>query len=210
MNIHECIANWHSEDGVSFFRRMCLPKNAVFLDLGCGYGEYVVALALSDPSSIVYAIDNNKKMLKVIEEKIKQYNIANVRLLETDFTENIDDISADLVLMYDVLHGNDLKTKLPLRFKYLEAAKRMLKKNGILSVAPFECANLKDINGKYKKYSIDKLTAEIEDVGFKFKESIDGAIHFEHYHSHYHWKKLSGDMSFDYLEQTPALNFLSC
>jgi len=210
MGIHESVANWHWEDGVSFFKRMCLPKNAVFYDLGCGYGEYVVALALSDPSSIVYAIDNNKKMLKAVEEKIKQYNINNVRLLEADFTKNIGDVSADLVLMYDVLHGNDLKTKLPLRFKYLEAAKRMLKINGVLSVAPFECAKLKDRNGKYKKYSIDKLTTEIEEIGFKFKESIDGAIHFGDYHSDYHWKKHNGDMPFSYLEQAPVLNFISC
>ena len=212
MDIDENIINWHTGDGVSFFKRMCLPKNAVFLDFGCGCGEYAIALALSDPSSVVYAVDNNKKMLKAVEKKIKQYDVTNIRLLEANFTENIGitDMSADLILMYDVLHGNDLKTKLPLRFKYLEAAKRMLKKNGILSIAPFECENLKDINGKYKKYSIDKLTTEIEEIGFKFVESIDGAIHFEHYHSPYHWKKLNGDMPFSYLERMPVLNFLSC
>jgi hypothetical protein len=36
---------------------------------------------------------------------------------------------------------------------------------------------------------------------------LTGAIHFDYYHSSYHWKKLNGDMAFDYLEVGPVMNF---
>jgi ubiquinone/menaquinone biosynthesis C-methylase UbiE len=92
-------------------------------------------------------------------------------------------------------------------FLFFEEAKRVLKPNGILSIAPFECDNLRDIGGKRKKYSIDMLIAEIESLGFQFHNRIDGAIHFDYYHSPYHWKKLNGNMSFDYLKKGPVINF---
>jgi len=148
-------------------------------------------------------------MLKTVRNKLEKYSIKNVILKENDFLHmyDIPDSFADLILMYDVIHGNDLKTKLPVRFDYYHEAKRILKSDGILSIAPFECANLKDINGKRKKYSLEKLVSEIEENGYQFKEKIDGAIHFDYYHSEYHWKKCSDNMPFNYLEQGPVLNF---
>lgn len=113
---------------------------------------------------------------------------------------------ADIVLLYDFIHGNT-QEKLPIRFKIFEEARRVLKPNGILSIAPFECKNLRDINGKSRKYTLEKLIAEIESSGFQFKESVDGAVHFDYYHSAYHWKKLNGNMPFEYLEKGVVLNF---
>lgn len=60
--------------------------------------------------------------------------------------------------------------------------------------------NVKSIHWK-------KLVAEIESCGFTFKEMVEGAIHFDYYHSPYHWKKLNDNMPFDYLENGPVLNF---
>ena len=179
------------------------------MDFGCGHGEYTIALAYSDTSSTVYSIDTNKKMLKVVRDKLEKYNIKNVIPKENNFS-NIPDISdnyADLILMYDVIFASDLKTKLPLRFGYYQEAKRILKPSGILSINLFEIGKTRDMCGKRKKYSTEKLIAEIEENGYKFKEKINGAIHFDYYHSEYHWKKCNGDMPFDYLEQGPVLNF---
>jgi ubiquinone/menaquinone biosynthesis C-methylase UbiE len=108
--------------------------------------------------------------------------------------------------MYDLIHGNT-QDKTPIRFALFEEAKRILKPEGVLSIAPFECENLRDRNGKVRKYTHQKLIAEIEASGFLLAGSVDGAIHFDYYHNAYHWKKLNGDMSFDYLEKGPVLNF---
>ena len=208
MKIHERIDEWHTEEGVTLFRLMSIPRNAICLDFGCGFGEYSIASALARPDSTVYAIDKNPKVLKVVKEKIEQYKISNIVVKHSDGSMLIPypDNFADLVLMYDFIHGNTSE-KLPIRFSFFEQAKRVLKPSAILSIAPFECENLRDIDGKRKKYTLEKLISEIVSAGFQLTERIDGAIHFDYYHSAYHWKKLNGDMQFEYLEKGPVLNF---
>lgn len=159
MNIHERIEKWQAEDGVQLFGKMNLPGNASFIDFGCGYGEYTISLALASKNSTVYSVDKNKKMLKVIQDKIDRYSIKNVNLCEADGSLTIafpNDFS-DMVLMYDFIHGNT-QEKLPARFSWFEEAKRVLKPNGILSIAPFECEYLRDSCGKRKKYTLEKIS----------------------------------------------------
>ena len=152
MDIHERVTQWHTSDGVSFFRKMNFPSNAVILDFGAGYGEYSIALALSADYT-VYAVDKNPKMLGHIQRKMEQYHVGNIILCEADVSSKcvFANDFADAILMYDLIHGNDLATKLPLRFRFFEEAHRILKPHGVLSVAPFECANLRDKTGKRKK-----------------------------------------------------------
>jgi len=209
MNIHERIEQWTKEDGVAFFRQMNLPKGGIFLDFGSGHGEYSVALALSDASSTVYAVDHSAQLLKFIGEKAARFQINNIIPHHADFGEKTGfaDHFADAILMYDVIHGNDPKSKLPCRFRYFEEAKRVLKPGGVLSIAPFHCASLKNAEGRRERYSRKKLIHEIEDCGYQFVETIDRAIHFEAYYSPYKWNKLGGDMPFDALERGVALNF---
>ena len=191
MNIHEHIEKWQVDDGVELFRKMDLPENAICIDFGCGYGEYTISLALSSKNSTVYAIDKDKRMIKIVQDKLKKHSITNVRLCEADgsLTIAFPDNFSDMILMYDFIHGNT-PDKLPIRFSFFEEARRVIKPNGILSITPFECENLRDIKGKRKKYSLEMLIAEIEDYGFHYHERIEGAIHFDYYHSPYHWKNL--------------------
>lgn len=147
-------------------------------------------------------------MKNTSQRKLKKADIENVNLNHSDgfFTFAYPNDYADIVLLYDFIHGNT-QEKRPIRFKLYEEAKRVLNPGGILSIAPFECANLRDVNGKKRKYTTEKLIEEIEASGYQFKESVDGAIHFDYYHSAYHWKKLNGDMPFEYLEKGMVLNF---
>lgn len=210
MNIHEHMVQWHTEEGVALFRQMHIPQNAICLDFGCGYGEYAIASALARPDSTVYAIDKDPNRIKAVKEKMKQYNVSNIIVKHSDGSMQIPypDNFADIILMYDFIHGNT-SAKLPIRFSLFDEAKRVLKSSAILSIAPFECEYLRDLSGKRKKYTLTKLISEIESTGYRFMERVDGAIHFDYYHSAYHWKKLNGDMPFDYLEKGPVLNFMN-
>jgi SAM-dependent methyltransferase len=96
-----------------------------------------------------------------------------------DFTNNF----ADLVIMNDFIHSNDVNTKMPIRFIFFEEAYRVLKNGGILSIAPFDCEFMRDRNGKKRKYSHEQIISEIENYGFDFLFKQAGAIHFEKYHS---------------------------
>lgn len=208
MDIHKRIEKWQQEDGVQLFRKMQLPEHAIGIDFGCGYGEYTVSLALSRGDITVYSVDKNKKMLQIIQDKMDRYSIPNIRLTQADgsLTMAFPNEFSDIILMYDLIHGNT-QDKLPIRLSLFEEAHRVLKPEGILSIAPFECEYLRDTMGKRKKYTLNKIISEVEKYGFRYIESLEGAIHFDYYHSAYHWKKLNGDMAFDYLEVGPVMNF---
>lgn len=211
MNIHERMSSWQENDGVKLFRDMNISSDAIVVDFGCGYGEYTIAIALSlKNKGTVFAIDKDNKALKILKNKVDEYNLKNVKIIKNNGELEIDceNETIDIVMMYDVIHGNDLKTKLPIRYALFKEAWRVLKENGIFSVAPFDCEYLRDLNGKRKKYSINQLIQEIEECGFKLESKHDGAIHFEKYHSPYQWKIHNDDLKFEDLETGYIYNFI--
>jgi ubiquinone/menaquinone biosynthesis C-methylase UbiE len=210
MNIHEKMIQWEKSIGVKLFEKMKIPQNAKVIDFGCGYGEYSVALSQHLKNGIIYAIDIDKNAIKAIKKEFDDYSIKNINIIQNNngLIEFKNDF-ADIILLYDMIHGNNLKTKMPVRFKLYEEAYRVLKNQGTLSIAPFgECNNLSDKNGKYKKYTKEKIFDEIADYGFCFSFEIDGAIHFEKYRSPYQWKKFNNDMKFEDVEKGPIWNFI--
>ena len=73
------------------------------VDIGAGEGE--ISLLLSRGSAKVTAVDLNQKMLNIIHEKCKEFNIPNVETKIGD-VENLplEDQDCDLVFMSQVLH----------------------------------------------------------------------------------------------------------
>lgn len=66
MSIHEKVQQWEREEGVRLFQNLGLPRNAVILDYGCGFGHYSIAASgfLGGKDGQVYAVDINKDCLK--------------------------------------------------------------------------------------------------------------------------------------------------
>jgi ubiquinone/menaquinone biosynthesis C-methylase UbiE len=210
MNIHEELKNWEIKQGKEIFKKIGVSKNAIIADFGCGYGEYTVAASKYLKDGKVYAIDNNKNALGIVKKKITDYGLNCIEIIQNgkELTIPLKNDFVDILLYYDMIHGNNLQTKLPVRFDMYIEAYRVIKDNGILSIAPFcECNNMKDKNGKYKKYSKDKIIEEIQEYGFIYSSEVSGAIHFEKSRSPYQWKKFNNDMQFDDIETGPIWNF---
>jgi len=211
MDIHDKLIEWEKKHGKKIFLKMGISENAVIADFGCGYGEYSISASKFLKNGKVYAIDSDKNAIKIVKNKIENYGINNIELIlnETGFKIPLENNFIDVLLFYDMIHGNDLKTKLPIRFDMYIEAYRIIKINGILSIAPFcECNNMKDKNGKNKKYTKEKIIEELNEYGFHYISEVTGAIHFEKSRSQYQWKKFNDNMQFDDIEKGPIWNFI--
>ena len=211
MNIHEKLIDWENKQGKKLFKKMNISENAIIADFGCGYGEYSISASKYIKNGKIYAIEFDKNSIKIVKNKIENYGINNIEIIINgkELKIPLENNFVDVLLYYDMIHGNNLQTKLPVRFDMFIEAYRVIKNNGILSIAPFsECNNMKDKNGKYKKYTKEKIIEEIQEYGFSYINEIDGAIHFEKSRSPHLWKKYNNNMQFEDIETGPIWNFI--
>jgi len=205
MTIHEKIKQWECGEGVRLVQDLGLPPDACILDYGCGFGHYAIAAsrALDGERGKVYAVDINKDCLKHVAKVAEQEGLTNLHTASgnPDYTLNFPDAHFDLILYYDILHGEGLH-----RFILLEEASRTLKPQGILSILPFHLSNFRDKEGKKKAYTYLKIMEEAKEYGFVALDAKPLGLHFEKYHSKYYIDK--GGLAFADLETAPTLNFV--
>lgn len=84
--------------------QMPIQKNHTLLDIGAGSGFFTIPMAESTLSK-VYALDPDKRMLSVIEEKAKEKGLNNIERIQ-DYLENlsIQNDSIDFVMVSLILH----------------------------------------------------------------------------------------------------------
>ena len=98
-------------------------------DLGCGYGTFTIPVA-KRTIGLVYAIDIEKDMLRVTQEKVKQSGLKNVKVIQRDFIVDgagLADSSCDLVMLFNILHAEE-----PLNI--LAETKRILTSKGKVAI----------------------------------------------------------------------------
>ena len=111
-----------------------IKKTDNILDLGAGTG-YLATTAAQMVDGLVYALDMNPKMLRIIESKAQDENITNIQLVKGSIDDiPLSDNSIDIVLASLVLH--EVK---PLS-KTLQQIKRVLKEGGYFLCVEFEKA----------------------------------------------------------------------
>lgn len=108
-----------------------VKDNFTVVDLGCGPGYFTIELAKIFKNGIIYAIDPDKKSIKILEEKIKENDIKNViiynsRAQNLDFIKDnsIDFIFSNLVLCCTIDHEG-----------YIKEMNRILKNNGLAYIS---------------------------------------------------------------------------
>jgi|Deesub1362A_J573_1020465.scaffolds.fasta_scaffold01452_9 ubiquinone/menaquinone biosynthesis C-methylase UbiE len=121
-------------DTEKVFKALDLKKDSVFLDVGCGRGDYLLAAAdyIGD-KGFFYAIDKWEEGISKLKERADRKKIKNLEAVVGDISKNIpfENNSVDICLMAAVLHGL-------LRDKVLERTiqelKRVLKRSGRLAI----------------------------------------------------------------------------
>ena len=91
--------------------QMPIQKDHTLLDVGAGSGFFTIPMA-EITSGKVYAMDPDRRMLSVIEEKAKKKGLANIELIQ-NYLENlsIQNNSIDFVMASLILHEVSSLTK---------------------------------------------------------------------------------------------------
>lgn len=61
--------------------KLCLRRDSVLWDIGSGSGSVAVQAALLSRDGAVYAVDKDKKALRLIERNMRRFNAPNIRLI---------------------------------------------------------------------------------------------------------------------------------
>lgn len=206
-NLYDDIALWERSEGVELFQEMPLKGNELpsIIDFGYGFGQYLFAASYSFPKGMIYGIDGNLICQNEVSDKIQIRNIKNIKLINksVDNLQEFQTDSIDLLLLYDILHGNTIE----LKYTLYQEAHRIIKTGGCLSILPLHLSNWRDRQGAKKKYNAKRIMDEIAEYGFKYEGSCKTkAIHWEKCHTDYYIQKKN--ITFDILERVDVMNFI--
>ncbi|MDT2634737.1 class I SAM-dependent methyltransferase [Enterococcus dongliensis] len=128
------------------------------IDYGCGTG--LVSLPLANQAEHLLLIDPAENMLALAQQKINQQQLTNVHVLPADFTEEVPEVTADLIMMSLVLlHIPDTKKILTELFK-------LLPDKGKLLIVDFAKNPLINHPKVHNGFSATELTDLLETIGF--------------------------------------------
>jgi ubiquinone/menaquinone biosynthesis C-methylase UbiE len=160
-------------DPEAVFQALGLTSSTVFLDLGCGPGDYLLAAAeLIGHKGKLYGIDAWEEGIHMLRRKILGKGLNNVEVFLSDVTKSVPltDSSVDICLMGTVLHdfARDGGEQGALR----ETA-RVLKPGGIFGIVEF-----KKIDGPpgppiHIRLSREEVESMIKPFGFTSIQSVD-------------------------------------
>jgi ubiquinone/menaquinone biosynthesis C-methylase UbiE len=160
-------------DPQAVFQTLGLTSSTVFLDLGCGPGDYLLAAdELIGPKGKLYGVDAWEEGVDRLRKKILRKDFNNVEVFLSDVTKSVPlpDSSVDICLMGTVLHdfARDGGEQGALR----ETA-RMLKVGGIFGIVEF-----KKIEGPpgppiHIRLSQEEVESMIKPFGFSPTRSVD-------------------------------------
>jgi ubiquinone/menaquinone biosynthesis C-methylase UbiE len=125
-------------DQEAVFRVLSLGPSATFLDIGCGRGDYSLAVAERiGPVGKVYAVDAWQEGLQVVEQRAQIQGISNIKTIQANANEGIplSAESIDVAFMATVFH--DLLRE-STGERALQEIKRVLKFDGSLAIVEFK------------------------------------------------------------------------
>jgi SAM-dependent methyltransferase len=145
------------------------PGQAV-CDFGCGNGFYTLQMAnLVGPRGVVYAVDIQPEMLKLLAERAGPRGLANVRtVLATADDPGLGTRRFDLILMVDVYH------ELADPAAALKAVRRSLNPTGRVALAEFREEDPGVPILPLHKMSIAQIMRELPANGLKLVGQYDG------------------------------------
>ncbi len=154
-------------DRARFLDELRVEKSTALLDIGCGRGDYTIALAGAiGPAGRIYAMDAWEDGLAQVRERAAGLGFGNVKTVLADVNKGIPlpDKSVDICLMATVLH--DLLRESTGETALRETA-RVLRPDGRLAVVEFK--KIEDGHGppRHIRLSEEEVGAVLASFGFK-------------------------------------------
>jgi len=151
---------WLNEKGPLFLHQIGLKKGDQLLDFGCRHGTYSIPASIAvGRNGKVFALDKNIDPLHHLALRIETFKLDNITLIHgtEDSLQFLKEGMFDMILLYDVLHLINEKTRLLMKLY------SMLRSTGLFSVYPRHHKEKMGLDVK----EVNKL---IESVGFHLKQ----------------------------------------
>jgi ubiquinone/menaquinone biosynthesis C-methylase UbiE len=160
------------------FNALDLKKGDVFLDLGCGPGDYAIeASRIVGNSGFVYALDKWPYLICGLKEKADSHGLKNIHAVVSDVTAPLPvaDHCIDVCLMATVLHVPAVTERMGAVFSEVC---RVLKTRGHFAIIECKKEDMPfgppkhmrlsptDIENSIKKYGFKKLS--LVDLGYNY------------------------------------------
>lgn len=160
-------------DHALIFHELGLARSKVFLELGCGMGDYVIAAAeIIGPKGIAYGIDGWNEGIDILKKRAQENHLANVQAFVTSVADRLPlpDKTVDICFIATALHDF---IRHGAADGALQEAARVLKPTGILGIVEF-----KKIAGPpgppiHIRLSPAELEKLITNYGFKKTKTLD-------------------------------------
>ena len=165
--------SYHMQNPDIVFKELNLKIGDIFLDIGCGAGDYSIhASKIVGISGKVYSLDKPEETIKLLEEKIAKLKLNNIQTKIADITKilPLEDNSIDVCLVSTVLHAINFNKYKETVFKEIY---RILKPSGRL--VTIDCSK-KDLSfGPPESMRLDseEIEKSAKQVGFKKTNNID-------------------------------------
>ena len=149
---------WLRENTFEVLREAGVKKGQTVLDYGCGPGIFTIPCArIVGGEGKVYALEVRSHVLERVKEKAKNEGLSNIETIMLDssrFATDLLDESADVILVYDVMHKINNKQGL------LKELHRVLRRDGFLSIFPMHIGTDKmlEIINEGTKQQVKSLT----------------------------------------------------
>jgi ubiquinone/menaquinone biosynthesis C-methylase UbiE len=170
------ISSFDMQDSKLVFHELKLNSGEIFLDLGCGAGDYAIQAAkIVENTGTVYALDQWKEVIDALSEKAIAQGLRNIRAIKLDIISllPIEDKIIDVCLIAQVLHGFDLSQDTKILFAEIS---RVLKPAGRLAILEFK----KEEVGFGPPMNIRLLPEDIEAVIVQYGFKKENLLNFEH------------------------------
>lgn len=154
------------------FGALKLKAGDVFLDLGCGSGDYALyASKLVGDSGIVYALDVWEEVIAGLNEEADAQGLKNIKTVVSNITRQLplEDHSIDVCLIATVLHTMDAVENRGLFWEI----RRVLKPNGRMAIIECKKKDLPFGPPLAMRLSPEELEELIAPSGFEKVDFVD-------------------------------------
>ena len=142
---------------------LLLKEGETVADIGAGTGYFSMQFARRvGRSGLVYALDVDESMVKLIEKRAKKAGVANVRAKLAPFdSPGLAKGAVDLVFICDTYLFFEK------RAEYLQRVRESLKRGGRLAIVSFNYrAEIPGAPPRHKMVSKEQTISEVEQAGF--------------------------------------------
>ncbi|MBN1505894.1 MAG: methyltransferase domain-containing protein [Sedimentisphaerales bacterium] len=161
------------QDSGRVFGELGLKAGDVFLDIGCGVGEYAMhAAELVGSSGAVYALDKSPDLIRGLTEWATKKGAANVTAMVADATGPlpIRDGAIDVCLVATVLHVPEMTRSADRLFSEI---RRVLKPGGCAAIVECSKNDLSYGPPEQMRLSPDQVDAMAARSGFRKVSLLD-------------------------------------